>query len=207
MATTSARIEAIPDTYSITVYLSGLDTNYATAGRTVEWYLRTPSGSYTKTATGSIAAHAGTGGNAIFTGLQPNTTYQISCTIILPGSGDKVYPVQNLVTVTTLEEENTRPDDWVWTYVRVGQNMSFPASEWNDFTARINEFRAYKSKSAYSFTTARAGTDINSSIVGQAVTAINDMSPPTRASSAVVGVTDYNTAYFNSLARALNSIS
>ena len=207
MATTTASIEAIPATYSIKVYLSGLDRNYATAGRTVEWYLRTPSLSYSDTASGTILPYAVTGGNATFTGLQPNTTYRISCTIILPGSGDKVYPVQNLVSVTTLEEAKTRPDSWHWTYVASGYPMGFPASEWNSFTARINEFRDYKDKSSYYFTTARAGMDITTSIVNEAVSAINEMSPPTRASYAVAGVTDFNLSYFNSIARALNSIS
>ena len=60
---------------------------------------------------------------------------------------------------------------------------------------------------SYSFTTARAGMDIRNTIINEAVTAINAMSPPTRATPATVAATDYNAAYFRSLANALNSIA
>ncbi len=205
MATTNASIAYTAGIYSISVRLVGLDPGYAYTGRTARWAILGIQ--YDDYATVTLPPNISSGGGTTFSGLNPSTTYHIYCTIEL--SDGTTYSASNTgLPVTTLPAPApTRPDDWVWTQVGVGKNLSFPASEWNSFTARINAFRDYKDKSSYPFTTARAGMDINSSIVNEAVAAINDMSPPTRAASAVADVTDFNAAYFQALARALNSIT
>jgi len=114
-----------------------------------------------------------------------------------------------------------RPSDWAWTTTIASGQPCYStynsggkayiavitAVEWNDFTTRINDFRVYKELSTYSFTTASSGGAFYASIINEARTAINDMSPPTSvpgpASSGGI-VTAY---ILNRLKDALNSIT
>lgn len=48
-----------------------------------------------------------------------------------------------------------------------------PATEWNQFTSRINELRALYGRTAYTFTTVSSGTDFTLAILNQAVMALN----------------------------------
>ena len=48
-------------------------------------------------------------------------------------------------------------------------------AEWNNFTSKINEFREYKNLSPYSFTNAYTDLAFSSTVMNQAVVAINDM--------------------------------
>jgi len=85
-----------------------------------------------------------------------------------------------------------RPPDWSWssTYTK-GDPFNITATEWNDFTARINDFRDYKGFSFYSFSAlAGAGKNANASHFNEAIDAIDDMNPPTLPPSTKVGVSD-----------------
>ena len=80
-----------------------------------------------------------------------------------------------------------RPQNWEWEYT-ITQGGNFysvsnktaylmRASHWNAFTSRINEFRIYKGKTAYSFTTATSGMSGSAvtTCVNQAINAINEL--------------------------------
>lgn len=111
------------------------------------------------------------------------------------------------------ESENSRPANWSWTStVSKGSKASngtvayLTAKEWNNFTARINEFRTYIGLSTYSFTTVVKGNPMTAAQVNQARTAINAMSPPTAVPSAAVSGQSVTAAFINGLSASLNSI-
>lgn len=114
------------------------------------------------------------------------------------------------------EVTTQRPSNWTWTTDVVknkivnkynGLPSYLTAKEWNDFCARINAFRAYKSKSTISFTSVTSGGVMLASQIVKAADAINDMNPPSHISG-TGGKNEPITAIFiNSLAAALNSIT
>ena len=85
--------------------------------------------------------------------------------------------------------DDTRPPDWEWSYniTPGGELYSYssdnktaylmPASEWNEFTDLINQFRNYKGLSSYNFT--QASTSLNhqgiKTCINEAISAINEM--------------------------------
>ena len=81
------------------------------------------------------------------------------------------------------------------------------AGAWNNFCARINEFRQYKGLSNYSFTSVSSGSRMTAAIMAQPWDAINAINGhgtmPTRPSQ---GATIY-ASYFHTLAAALNNIT
>lgn len=80
-----------------------------------------------------------------------------------------------------------RPDNWQWSFlissggpvyntVLSGNTLIqyiMTAAEWNAFTAKIEEFRAYKGLSVYGFTTVTPGMDFSYQYMNQAISAIN----------------------------------
>lgn len=131
---------------------------------------------------GHIAA--GSSGSTLYVidNLSPLTTYAIRLT----GEWNGYFSVKSpTLNVTTLD--SPRPDNWVWEYTiasgqpfynQVGNNVFLMrAAHWNAFTARINEFRDYKSKTQYTFTTATTSTtEVGiKNCINQAITAINAM--------------------------------
>lgn len=102
-----------------------------------------------------------------------------------------------------------RPSDWMWTSTIVsGREIRITASEWNGFCSRINEFRAYKSLSNYSFTTVVSGTTkISAAIVNQARTAISAISGHGSLPSAAIAGGALTASFFNSLSSALNAVA
>ena len=100
-----------------------------------------------------------------------------------------------------------RPTNWAWHTSKVaGQNVGITASEWNSFCTKINQFRQYKNLGNYSFTSATRGSVITASIVNQARTAINAMSPPSAVPASVSVGSNMNASFFNGLSISLNSI-
>lgn len=81
--------------------------------------------------------------------------------------------------------EITRPDKWYWSSgIATGQSLTvnsygihpLTATEWNNFTSRINEFREYAGYSAYSFTTVSKNQEFTPAIYNEAVAAIKGVS-------------------------------
>lgn len=99
-------------------------------------------------------------------------------------SSDGLYEYIGSFDADFPEQTTTRPDNWTWkTAIKLGDTISYTstgfhpvsADEWNDFTTRVNEFRAYKELGDYSFTQVKSGDAFNQKIYKQAVEAISDM--------------------------------
>lgn len=159
---------------SITVYLDELDTNYSYNNRYIEWYVDEEG---TKPdATTTIGAYASKSNTATLKGLSPNTTYTIIALVYV--SGDLSPFASFTKSVTTEKATPTRPSKFGWdkSIVEQGKDAIIYASDWNDLTANINEVRAYKSLSSYSFTTAVKGNDFTAIMYNEAVKAIKGIS-------------------------------
>lgn len=116
------------------------------------------------------------------------------------------YPA-GTATVTVTGASSQRPSDWNWwSDIYSGAPISITASEYNAFTDRINEFRAYKGLSNYSFTRASSGAVIRASMVGQCSDAISDMDPVTSPPYAPAAGDEITARFFNRLMNSLNSI-
>ena len=188
---------------SITVLLSGLDSAY-TGSRNYYWYI---DGTYdgASNSSGSTTSQTHT-----FSGLDPDTSYDIQCSVqwwTANGYGDEQY--SHFTVTGKTEASGTRPGDWEWwSTVAKGAEIKLSAAEWNAFTACINDFRVYAGLSEYSFTAAVSGaTEISAAIVNQARTAIDAIDGHgTLPSAAVSGRTAISAAFFNDLMDALNAV-
>lgn len=134
-----------------------------------------------------------------YSGLNPNTTYKFY--MYQNGTQIDYYPFK------TLAASVSRPSDWAWYSAIVsGGAVGLSALEWNDFCARINEFRVYAGLSEYSFTVVSKGTAISASICNQARTAISAISGHGTLPSAAVSGGPMYASFFNGLKDALNAI-
>ena len=147
-------------------------------------------------------------GTATFNGLTPGTTYYFSAELVYSGSTERVPSSGYYSAMTTGTASTPRPSNFSWTYTKSsGSSFNLYAFEWNNFFARINEFRTYKNLSTYSFTTAVSSYDFYAYMYNQAITAISAMSPsvslpPTRNSGNIIYA-----ANINQLVSSLNSIT
>lgn len=144
---------------------------------------------------------SGEGKNFLITyGVEAGQTYYIWFRGYDAASGATTL---NISTVETI----TRPNDFSWTYSKVqGGTFNLTATEWNNLAKRINEFRAYKGLSNYSFTTAYSGNNYMAYMYNQARTAIQGISGY-GAYIPSVSSGDTVTAYMmNVLVSELNSI-
>lgn len=105
------------------------------------------------------------------------------------------------------EKAPTRPSNFSWTYAKVkGEAFNLKATEWNNFTSRINAFRAYKGLSNYSFTYAYKGNDFTAAIYNQARKAIQAISGYGTYIPTVSAGQDITAYMMNVLVSELNSI-
>lgn len=123
-----------------------------------------------------------TGTSYQFTGLIPLKEYGY----YVQAYNGYVYSNSGLI-LTLFTTTSGRPLNWNWEYSIVSGGGFYAqsgstvflmrAAHWNAFTARINEFRDYKSKTQYTFTTATTSTtEIGiRNCINQAITAINAM--------------------------------
>lgn len=182
---------------SVTFKVTGL-----TKGDTVQFYVRLASDSSDQTVNKTYTATSTTM-TKTFYGLEPETTYKYNFWL----NGSVVYSSGPSFT-TEAEPTVSRPWDWAfYSTIVSGGKIGLTALEWNNFCARINEFRDYCGLSSYNFTTVVKGkTLISASIVNEARTAISAMphtvSLPSKAASGGT-ITAY---FFNRLVAALNSI-
>jgi hypothetical protein len=117
---------------------------------------------------------------------------------------------------------NIRPYNWAWDSTVVtggsvptvysGSGLLYrakylTATEWNDFTERINDFREYKGLSSYSFTTVFSDEPMVYTQGNEARSAISAMSPPTPVPSAIISNSGMTSAFVNGLKNSLNSIT
>ena len=100
-----------------------------------------------------------------------------------------------------------RPPNWEWHTPKIsGNTFSLTANEWNSFCTKINQFRQYKNKSTYNFTTATSGGDFYAYMFNEARNAINEMSPPTSVPSIKYSGDIIYANDLNRLRDSLNSI-
>lgn len=136
-----------------------------------------------------------------FTSLSSGLTYIFKAKSYF----ETVYSINfsNQLTVVT----TSRPSNFSWTNPKIsGQNFNLSAVEWNNFTAKINEFRTYKGLSTYSFTTAVSGNGFTAVMFNEARNKIADMNTvglPTVKNS---GDSIY-ASYLNDLVSTLNAIT
>lgn len=176
---------------TITMRVSGLKS-----GQTVQFYVRIDPGSTvyvnsTYTATSSSMTKT-------FSGLKAGTDY--ACNVKLDNKdwiGTQYF--------TTNKAAKPRPDNWSWySSIYSGDSIGLSALEWNDFTTRINDFRAYKGLSKYSFTRVSRGMNISASIMNEAVAAIKAMN--SSVPNNVYSGNNISASFFNNLKNALNNI-
>lgn len=131
-------------------------------------------------------------------GLASGTTYTLYA---FAKALDGNYYSAGSATITTI---SNRPASWSWYSSKIsGGNFSLTASEWNDFTARINQFRTYKGLGNYGFSTAYSGNPFYAYMFNEARNAISSMAS---VMSTVSSNQDILANYLNSLRDSLNSI-
>ncbi|MFD0587838.1 hypothetical protein ACFQZE_07470 [Paenibacillus sp. GCM10027627] len=106
--------------------------------------------------------------------------------------------------------QNLRPENFSWTNVKqANQPFNVLASEWNGLTTRINDFRVYRGKTAYGFTTVTTGNTFYASVFNQAVNAIlgiNNPSPTISPPSIKQSGNTITAADINRLRDSINSV-
>lgn len=140
-------------------------------------------------------------------GLTGGTSYIATGYVVTAPPGNQLVQVGTYSFTTDM----ARPPNWFW-YTPKGAHTDFSldATEWNDFTARINQFRLYKGIGTYSFTTAPA--DASRAVYGwmynQAVSAMSPMVtlPASTAGFKTTGDIIY-AFYLQDFQNYLNSIS
>ncbi|MBR5235750.1 MAG: hypothetical protein IKW06_00020 [Clostridia bacterium] len=109
-------------------------------------------------------------GTIDLTFLESGTSYSIR---LVSADYDNTSEYSSWKSITT----PSRPSNFSWTYSKVqGGAFNLTATEWNNFTAKVNAFREYKYLSAYSFTYAYKGNDFTAAMYNQAVNAIKGIS-------------------------------
>lgn len=139
---------------------------------------------------------------ATYGGLTPSTRYFVNVDPDGTGSDYTWLGAQGFTTLSS-----SRPENWSWvSTVESGRQIELTYKEWNEFCARINEFRAYKGLEEYSFETVYSGTPMYARIINQARTAIDEL-PGHGALPPIAVPGGYVSAFiFNELKDALNHV-
>lgn len=142
-----------------------------------------------------------------FTGLTPGTNYTV-IVVAVNEYGSKPG--------TSIQCRTTAISDWAWEYSIYSGGLFYaqngkiaylmPAYHWNDFTNKINEFRHYKGLSSYNFTTVYSEQSVTSSIINQAISAINDMLPSGSKIPLILSGSEVKASIFIDMRNKLNSI-
>ena len=143
-------------------------------------------------------------------GLTPGGNYRVSYRSF-QGAIYSIYATVNYFSAAASGES-----DWVWTtdftqgnpmstYTVGGSARSIvlPATEWNNFTTKINAFRTHDGLSLYTFTQAEPEHIFPKTMIDEAITAITAMNPPIVCPLSTTTVT---ASLFNGLRDSLNSI-
>jgi|GEM_PF-6361097 len=150
--------------------------------------------------------------------LTPETQYTF--TVKAHNAGGYSSPAS--LTVTTAA---ARPANWDWATVKTagavlptynGDPYPVTKTEWDNFQARINEFRVYRGLQPYtffdtfsglgSFTRPVRGATLYAYFINQAITAIGQCNPSISPPAQIAAGVAVTAAVFNSLRNSLNSI-
>jgi hypothetical protein len=124
------------------------------------------------------------------TGLTTGSEYEIKASSFYTVSGTDIESVDasgnTSFSSLIYAKAVSRPTNWAWTTtITAGTDVPsvsgktiyiMPATEWNAFTDRINDFREYINLADYTFTSVSTDTEFTKTIINQALTAIRDMS-------------------------------
>lgn len=99
-----------------------------------------------------------------------------------------------------------RPNNWYWSGIYSGAAVILQAQTWNQFCARINEFRRYKGLSNYSFTTVYSGNPMYAWQVNEAIIAINSINGHGSTPTYVYSGNPMDANFMIQLQNALNAI-
>jgi hypothetical protein len=120
--------------------------------------------------------------------------------------GNETTIDRNVTTTTPA----VRPSNFAWSTSKVsGGNFNLTATEWQALLDKIQQFRAWKGMSAYSWTYNNffsSGFSFTANMFNEVRTAIASMSPPTSPPSSVSSGQDVLASYLNGLRDSLNSI-
>lgn len=106
----------------------------------------------------------------------------------------------------TVKNDMARPTDWNWYSAKAsGAEFNILATEWNAFTAKINEFRMYRGLDAATFTTAVRGQPVYFYQFNETRNAINAMRA-TGLGTVTTGDVIF-ASHLNTLSNTLNAIT
>lgn len=148
-----------------------------------------------------------------FGGLSPGTLYRIAVSFIFEDRNgnsnswraqavdEDGYNVDKLYILTL-----KKPEEWSWkSTIEKDALVKIRASEWNDFTKRINDVREYSGLKSESFTEAIGGsTQVGATICNKARDAIYYIENRGTLPNKAVAGSPLSASFFNLLASALN---
>jgi hypothetical protein len=147
------------------------------------------------------------------------TSYSVSGTFVLTVNGtytfygftratNYYYYTAGSVTITHTNPGTTRPSNFSWEYPKTGDLLVIGKDEWNNFRARVNEFRIYKGLGSFSYSQAIYDGDMSASSFRDCANAIYHMTASVASACRNVQSNDRQYPwYFENLKEALNSIT
>lgn len=113
---------------------------------------------------------------ATFSNLSAGTTYTATAIVNYLTGGGYDLTSELTETFTTDEDTSNKPSTFSWDTPKTsGGPFNITATEWNNFTSKINEELKYLGKTEYSFTKAVKGESFTASMYNEAVNAIKSM--------------------------------
>ncbi|PKM78544.1 MAG: hypothetical protein CVU90_02055 [Firmicutes bacterium HGW-Firmicutes-15] len=156
----------------------------------------------------SAASNTYYNNNHQFTGLTPGVTYKINARVRDTANGTWIWSLAYSNTVTFVA--SSPPDDFIWWTPKVSEGRyGMEAAEWNAFTTRLNEFRAYINETPYSFTAVATGDDFTSGIFKESYNALHLITVPNHTLgnySAVKRGDRIYASYLNNIVQYMNGI-
>ena len=192
---------------TVTVYISGLDANYNNKTRTIYW---TCGNATILPKSTTIANQITQTADIKLSGFSPSTTYTIYADIAYyDKDDDTAQSVRLSVTFTTASNASQRPSKFSWTLSKVtqGEDAVIYATDWNNLTKNINNVRAYKGLSSYTFTVAEKNNDFTAEIFNEAVSAIQGISGYGTSLNKVSKGDSFTAKKIDDLVSSINSVS
>ena len=109
-------------------------------------------------------------------GLTANSRLIYNCSVTRSGDANSPYTLGRVKTWTEETPLPPRPNNWYWLGITQGNYATnLTATQWNNFTTRINDFRAHLGLENYYFPYVGKGDTFTASHYNDAVRAINGM--------------------------------
>lgn len=169
------------------------------------WYLDGSLYTTVQTAKGETSS------SCSFRGLSPGTRYSVRV-VVYALSPWKELDSGSSAATTQGSKRPPRPSNWYWRNVgSAGTAFNMPASEWNDFVTRIQDFAEYKgitlSSAILSGARASKGSQPLASQANAACMMIERLAPSVSVPYSVSSGDPITASFFDGLRNALNSVS